>query len=279
MNKESKRTILKSIELFFKNHKEDKPKDPEIKDNNRRSILQVIDKPENISDRTTDTTFPVPSEPIMNESSFKTTQPDYDISDLTKKEDISNSDVQPPLEDEININSILNNLDDKLNEDCKSVLNILTTRSAKDNFRESALVEFNVNDKSYVMSMIIEKEEDTYKYSLKSSYGKEIYSKNTDLNHLNETIYYPFKAIALRSNVSSVLNEKDTSLSKQMIDKATELLLKWFEEEEPDSLDKDEYVDALCNELESEFNVTITRAQEKELEELFWSELEKDMHK
>ena len=136
MNKESKRTVLKTIKLFFKNHEENKNEDPEIQNKTKRSILKVIDKVENISDRTTDTTFPVPSEPIMNESSFKTQKVDYEISDLTKREDIANTDIKPPLDDDININYILANLDDKLTEsNTHHILNILTTRSSKDTFK------------------------------------------------------------------------------------------------------------------------------------------------
>lgn len=212
----NKRTVLKSIELFFKKHTEDKPKDPEIKDNTKKSILKVIDKEENLEDRTTDTTFPNPSEPIMSdknssnlkEEDFKTMKTDYSIKDLTKKEDIKSTEAQPPFEDEVNINTILNNLDKKLNENkYNHVLNILTTRSSKENFRESALLEYSVYDKSYVVSLIVEKEENDYKCTLKSSYGKEIYSKNTSLNELNKAIYYPFEAIALRDKFRPVIKE------------------------------------------------------------------------
>lgn len=203
-----KKTILKTIELFFKSHTEDKPKDPEIKDNTKRSILKVIDKEENIADRTTDTTFPTPSEPIMNESNFQVRQDDYTITDLTKREDIANNEVQPPREEDININQILKDLDGKLDENhINHTLNILTTRSSKDTFRESALVEYTLHDKSYVVSLIVEKEENKYKYSLRSSYGKEIYSKIVDGNKLNEAVYHPFNAIALRDKFQPILKE------------------------------------------------------------------------
>lgn len=210
---EPKKTILKSISAFFKAHTEDKPKDVEIEDKTKKSILKVIDTAENISDRITDTTFPEPLDPVIDKKDlnedFKTAKTDYDIKDLTKKEDIKSTEAQPPVDDNININKILKDLDDKLTEsDHKFVLNILTTRSSKEALRESALLEYTVYDKSYVLSLIVEKEEDSYKYSLKSSYGKEVYSKSTDLTHLNESIYYPFEAIALRDKYNPVLKEQ-----------------------------------------------------------------------
>lgn len=214
---EPKKTILKSISAFFKNHSEDKPKDVEIKDKQKKSILKVIDTGENLSDRTTDTTFPNPSEPVISDKdnlehlkeNFKTDKTDYEIEDLTKNEDIASNETQPPVDDDININEILKDLDGKLDEsDHNHVLNILTTRSSKDNDRESALLEYTVYGKSYVLSLIVEKEDSNYKYSLKSSYGKEVYSKTVSKNQLNETIYYPFEAIALRDKYNPVLKEK-----------------------------------------------------------------------
>lgn len=215
--KEPKKTILKSISTFFKNHTENKPKDAEIKDKQKKSILKVIDTEENLSDRTTDTTFPNPSEPVMSDTdnlehlkeNFKTDKTDYEIEDLTKNEDISSDETQPPVDDDIDINNILKDLDGKLDEsDHNHVLNILTTRSSKDKDRESALLEYSVYGKNYVLSLIVEKEDSNYRYSLKSSYGKEIYSKVTDIDHLNETVFYPFEAIALRDKYSPVLKEK-----------------------------------------------------------------------
>ena len=207
MNK-PKKTILKTIELFFKSHTENKAQDPEIKDKTKRSILKVIDKEDNLKDRTTDTTFPTPSEPIMNESSFQVKQEDYTISDLTKKEDLDSTEVQPPRDEDININQLLKNLDGKLEENnVNHTLNILTTRSSKDTFKESALVEYTLFNKSYIMSLIVEKEEDKFKYTLKSSYGKEIYSKTVDSTHLDEAIYHPFNAIALRDKFKPILKE------------------------------------------------------------------------
>lgn len=278
MNKEPKKTILKTIELFFKGHKEEEHKDPEIKNPTKRSILGVIDKPENIADRTTNTTFPVPSEPIMNEASteFKTNKPDYKIADLTKKEDMVSTEVQPPIENDFNINTILNNLDERLDEnDCKHVLNILTTRSSKDVFRESALVEFTIYDRSYIMSLIVEKEEDKYKYQVKSSYGKEIYSKTVDANKLNETIYYPFKAIVLRDKFLPVLNE---AANKETISNAAATyILDRMKEEEFDPWDSYEVVEDAIKYLEDKFGDKITRDQEKEIRKVFFDCLEKDM--
>lgn len=209
----NKKTVLKTIEQFFKKHNEENKKRD---DASSKTILKVIDKTENIEDRTTETTFPTPSEPIMNdtkglteESTFHTAKVDYEIEDLTKQEDIAKSEVQPPTDDDININSILNNLDKKLDEsNHKHVLNILTTRSSKDLLRESALLEYTVYGKSYVLSLIVEQEDDNYKYTLKSSYGKEIYSKTVKANELNETVYYPFEAIALRDKYNPVLKEE-----------------------------------------------------------------------
>lgn len=215
--KEPKKTILKSISTFFKNHTENKPKDAEIKDKQKKSILKVIDTEENLSDRITDTTFPNPSEPVMSDTdnlehlkeNFKTDKTDYEIEDLTKNEDISSDETQPPVDDDIDINNILKDLDGKLDEsDHNHVLNILTTRSSKDKDRESALLEYSVYGKNYVLSLIVEKEDSNYRYSLKSSYGKEIYSKVTDIDHLNETVFYPFEAIALRDKYNPVLKEK-----------------------------------------------------------------------
>ena len=205
----SKKTILKTIECFFKNHKEEKPVDPTIEKPTKRSILKIVDTEQNRADRTTDTTFPVPAEPVINEASnnFKVKQNDYEITDLTKVEEIKDDEVKPPRDDDFDINSILNDLDDKLDEnDMHHVLNILTTRSSKDSFKESALVEFSIADKSYVMSLIVEKEDENYKYSLKSSYGKEIYTKTVSADKLNEAVYFPFRAIALREKFNK-LNE------------------------------------------------------------------------
>lgn len=275
MNKEPKKTILKTIELFFKGHKEEEHKDPTIENPTKRSILGVIDKPENIADRTTDTTFPVPSEPIMNEASneFKTNKPDYEIADLTKKEDMVSTEVQPPVDDEININAILNDLDERLDEsECKHVLNILTTRSSKDMVRESALVEFTIYDRSYIMSMIIEKEEDKYKYQVKSSYGKEIYSKVVSADKLNETVYYPFKAILLRDKFLPILNE---AANKETISNAAAShILEIMNEQEIDPWNSREVVEETITYLEEKFGNKITRDQEKEIRDVFFNCLE-----
>lgn len=277
MNKSPKKTILKTIELFFKNHKEEEHKDPAIENPTKRSILGVIDKPENIADRTTDTTFPVPSEPVMNEASneFKTNKPDYEIADLTKKEDIASTEVQPPIDNDININAILNDLDERLNEnECKHVLNILTTRSSKDSFKESALVEFTIYDRSYIMSLIVEKEEDKYKYQVKSSYGKEIYSKTVSADKLNETVYYPFKAIVLRDKFLPVLNE---AANKETISNAAATyILDKMKEKEVDAWDNQEIVDDTINYLEDKFGSKITKNQIKEIREIFFNCVEKE---
>lgn len=248
MNK--KKTILKTIEMFFKNHTEDKPKDPTINKATKKSILKVIDKDENIADRTTDTTFPAPAEPVISESSnFKVKQDDYEITDLTKKEPINNDEVQPPREEEININTILNTLDKRLEEnEYHHTLNILTTRSSKDVMKESALVEYTLFDKSYVMSIIVEQVEDKYKFSLKSSYGKEIYTKITDLNGLNEAVYYPFSAIALRDKFSPVLNE---CVNKETISNAvTNYIL--------DNKESSNLVESALAFLTNEYHITIS---------------------
>lgn len=277
MSKEPKKTILKTIELFFKGHKEEEHKDPEIKNPTKRSILGVIDKPDNIADRTTDTTFPNPSEPIMNEASneFKTNKPDYEIADLTKKEDMSNTEVQPPIDTDININTILNNLDERLDEnESKHVLNILTTRSSKESFKESALVEFTIYDRSYIMSMIIEKEDNNYKYQLKSSYGKEIYSKTVTADKLDETIYYPFKAILLRDKFLPILNE---AANKETISNAAATyILDRMKEEEFNPWDAKEVIDEAVQYLEGKFNSKINKEQLKEIRETFYDCLEKD---
>ena len=281
MSKETKRTILKTIELFFKNHKEEKHKDPEIKETGKRSILKVIDKPENMMDRTTPTTFPIPSEPVMEpvmseSASFKTQKTDYSIADLTKKEDIASTDIQPPMDKDININSILANLDERLDEnECKHVLNILTTRSARDTFRESALVEFTLYDKSYVMSLIVEKEEDKSKYSLKSSYGKEIYTKTVTSDKLNETIYYPFKAIALRDKFVPVLNEAVNKETKS--NAITNYILDRMKEEEFDFMDAEEVTNDVLEYLQDEFELEPTKALRKEINEIFMNCVEKDI--
>ena len=135
-----------------------------------------------------------------NRNRFQSKKYDYEIEDLTKKEDIANTDVQPPIEVDIDINSILKGLDGKLDEkEYRHILNILTTRSSKTDFKESALIEYSLYNKSYVMSLIVEKEEDQYKVSLNSSYNKPIYSKeNVTLETLAEAVLFPFEAIALR---------------------------------------------------------------------------------
>lgn len=278
MNKSPKKTILKTIELFFKSHKEEEHKDPTIENPTKRSILGVIDKAENIADRTTDTTFPTPSEPIMNEASteFRTNTPDYEIADLTKKEDIASTEVQPPIDNDININAILNSLDERLNEnECKHVLNILTTRSSKDSFKESALVEFTIYDRSYIMSLIIEKEENKYKYQVKSSYGKEIYSKTVNADKLNETVYYPFKAIVLRDKFLPILNE---AANKETISNAAATyILDKMKEKEVDSWDNQEIVEDTIKYLEDKFDSKITKDQIKEIREIFFNCLEKEV--
>lgn len=278
MNKEPKRTVLKTIKLFFKNHEENKNEDPEIQNKTKRSILKVIDKVENISDRTTDTTFPVPSEPIMNESSFKTQKVDYEISDLTKREDIANTDIKPPLDDDININYILANLDDKLTEsNTHHILNILTTRSSKDTFKESALVEYTLNDRSYIMSLIVEKENDDYKVTLKSSYGKEIYSKTTSLNKLGETVYYPFNAIALRDKFVPILNE---AANKETIsNNITEYILDKMEEEEFDVWDVDDVTEDTIAYLVDKHGISITPEIKSLIKKIFYDCLAKDLNK
>ena len=70
------------------------------------------------------------------------------------------------------------------------------------------------------MSMIIEKEDNNYKYQLKSSYGKEIYSKTVTADKLDETIYYPFKAILLRDKFLPILNE---AANKETISNAADI--------------------------------------------------------
>ena len=83
------------------------------------------------------------------------------------------------------------------------VLNILATRSSKEGIKGSALVEYSICDKSYVMSLIVEKDQNNVcKVALNNSYGKSIYLKeNLDINDVKNAVLFPFNAIALREKV------------------------------------------------------------------------------
>lgn len=212
MSKTEKRTILKQI---FKGMKRKEPlttSDDVIKDasiaTDKKEILKVINK-EKENGRITDTTLgdgkamiynADGNETTLREGDFQVKKADYSIEDLTKKEDIATKDIKPPLESDIDINKILKSLDGKLDEkQYHHVLNILTTRSSKSDFKESALVEYAVYGKSYVMSLIVEKDEDLYKVNLNSSYGKPIYIKEKlSLSDIDEAVLFPFNVIALR---------------------------------------------------------------------------------
>lgn len=212
MSKTEKKTILKQI---FKGMKRKEPlttSEEVIKDasisTEKKEILKVINK-EKENGRITDTTLgdgkaiinnPDGQETTLREGDFQVKKADYSIEDLTKRDDIESKDVKPPLESDIDINKILKNLDGKLDEkEYHHILNILTTRSSKTDFKESALVEYSVYGKSYVMSLIIEKDQDNYRVNLNSSYGKPIYLKEgLELKDIDEAILFPFNVIALR---------------------------------------------------------------------------------
>lgn len=217
MSKTEKKTILKQIFKSITRKEtlstsEEAIKDSSLKDG-KKEILKVVNKDNNrVTDNTLGDGAAIANntdgkEKTLRENSFqskrgdfKVKKADYSIEDLTKKEDIATKDVKPPLESDIDINKILKNLDGKLEEkEYHHVLNILTTRSSKNDFKESALVEYSVYGKSYVMSLIVEKDQDAYKVNLNSSYGKPIYLKEgLDLADIEEAVLFPFNVIALR---------------------------------------------------------------------------------
>lgn len=215
MSKGEKKTILKQIFKGSKRKQTLSTSDGVIKDatlkKGKRQILKVIDKSKE-NTRITDTTLGdgkaivndvENDEKTLREGDFQVKKPDYSIEDLTKKEDIASADVKPPLEADIDINKILKSLDGKLEEkEYHHILNILTTRSSKSDFKESALVEYSVYGKSYVMSLIVEQQDTSYKVLLNSSYGKPIYVKeNIAADQINEAVLFPFDTIALRDKI------------------------------------------------------------------------------
>ena len=217
MSKGEKRTILKQIFKGMKRKAPLKTSDEVVKDatvkTETKEILKVINK-EKENGRITDTTLgdgkaivnnPDGSEQTLREANFQVKKADYEIEDLTKKEDIATEDIKPPLETEVNINEILKSLDNSLDEkEYHHTLNILTTRSSKSAIKESALVEYTVYNKSYVMSLIVESEDEgkSYKVMLNNSYGKPIYAKEgLENSNVNQAVLFPFNAIALREKV------------------------------------------------------------------------------
>lgn len=204
--------VLKSVEL------DGVTKDAELDSKEgKRTILKVIDKSENKEDRmkTGDDikVFPETSDPVLNEASntiLDQNAKDYSIQDLTK-EDLADEDEVKDVIDKVDIFKVLNSVDTDMIESHGEYgdLNILFSRSSKDSIRESALVEYTTaSKKSYVLGLnILESDNGNVKFVVKSSYGKDIYSKDCKPSSIVNDVYRFMEAVYLRDKFANVLTE------------------------------------------------------------------------
>lgn len=115
---------------------------------------------------------------------------DYTITDITELNQVSDGDVQPPID----ITGLLNEVDARLNESVGNdwgVINYQSTRFNVDTKDSNALFELCVGDKTYLMSMLLEENGSLLKVN--NTKGQTIFKrKSNDMVGLAESYIKQF---------------------------------------------------------------------------------------
>lgn len=117
------------------------------------------------------------------------TERDYSIVDITELGEITEGDVQPPID----VAGLLTEVDSRLTESFGNwgTINIQSTRCNKDTNESNALFELNVGDNTYLLSMLLENNCSTLKVN--NTNGKTIFKrKSKDIIGLAESYIKQF---------------------------------------------------------------------------------------